>query len=34
MPLADRMALLPERSGQSEADLNLDLGPLGALLPR
>jgi Gas vesicle protein K len=33
MLLADRMALLRERFGLSEADLNLDLGPLGPLLP-
>ncbi len=34
MLLADRMALLRRRYGLSEEDLNLDLGPLGPLLPR
>ncbi len=34
MLLADRMALLRRRYGLSEDDLNLDLGPLGCLLPR
>jgi hypothetical protein len=34
MLLADRMAVLCQRFGLSEEDLNLDLGPLGPLLPR
>ena len=34
MLLQDRMALLRERFGLSPEDLNLDLGPLGPLLPR
>ena len=34
MLLSDRMATLREQFGLSEADLNLDLGPLGPLLPR
>lgn len=34
MLLCDRMARLREQFGLSEADLNLDLGPLGPLLPR
>jgi hypothetical protein len=32
--LEDRMALLRERFRLSDQDLNLDLGPLGPLLPR
>jgi CRISPR/Cas system-associated endonuclease Cas1 len=32
--LDDRMALLRERFHLSDQDLNLDLGPLGPLLPR
>jgi CRISPR/Cas system-associated endonuclease Cas1 len=32
--LEDRMGQLRERYGLSEQDLNLDLGPLGPLLPR
>jgi CRISPR/Cas system-associated endonuclease Cas1 len=34
MLLEDRMAELRARYGLSEQDLNLDLGPLGPLLPR
>jgi CRISPR/Cas system-associated endonuclease Cas1 len=34
MLLEDRMALLRERHRLSDQDLNLDLGPLGPLLPR
>ncbi len=34
MLLDDRMTRLREQFGLSEADLNLDLGPLGPLLPR
>ena len=34
MLLEDRMALLRERYRLSDQDLNLDLGPLGSLLPR
>ncbi|MBY8883544.1 gas vesicle protein K [Streptomyces sp. PTM05] len=34
MILADRMAELCERYGLTMDDLNLDLGPLGTLLPR
>jgi hypothetical protein len=34
MLLQDRMEQLRERYGLSQADLNLDLGPLGPLLPR
>lgn len=34
MLLHDRMTRLREQFGLSEADLNLDLGPLGPLLPR
>ncbi|WP_435174188.1 gas vesicle protein K [Actinacidiphila sp. bgisy145] len=34
MVLQDRMAELCERYGLSMSDLNLDLGPLGSLLPR
>ncbi|PWI42930.1 gas vesicle protein K [Streptomyces sp. ICBB 8177] len=34
MILADRMAELCERYGLTMEDLNLDLGPLGTLLPR
>jgi hypothetical protein len=34
MLLADRMAVLRDRFDLSEEDLNLDLGPLGPLLPR
>ena len=34
MLLAERMAELRARYGLSEEDLNLDLGPLGSLLPR
>ncbi|PAU45015.1 gas vesicle protein K [Streptomyces albireticuli] len=34
MLLADRMAELRERYGLEPADLNVDLGPLGPLLPR
>ena len=34
MLLCDRMTRLREQFGLSEADLNLDLGPLGPLLPR
>jgi Gas vesicle protein K len=34
MLLEDRMARLRERYDLSEEDLNLDLGPLGTLLPR
>jgi CRISPR/Cas system-associated endonuclease Cas1 len=34
MLLEDRMALLRERYRLSDQDLNLDLGPLGPLLPR
>jgi hypothetical protein len=34
MLLCERMATLREQFGLSEADLNLDLGPLGPLLPR
>ena len=34
MLLQDRMAHLRERFGLSPEDLNLDLGPLGPLLPR
>jgi CRISPR/Cas system-associated endonuclease Cas1 len=34
MLLEDRMALLGERYRLSDQDLNLDLGPLGPLLPR
>lgn len=34
MLLQDRLALLRERFGLSPEDLNLDLGPLGPLLPR
>ncbi len=33
MLLNDRMTRLRERFGLSQADLNLDLGPLGSLLP-
>jgi hypothetical protein len=33
MALEDRMAQLREHFGLSAADLNLDLGPLGKLLP-
>ncbi len=32
--LAERMDQLKERYGLSDQDLNLDLGPLGPLLPR
>ena len=32
--LEDRMGRLRERYGLSDQDLNLDLGPLGPLLPR
>jgi CRISPR/Cas system-associated endonuclease Cas1 len=32
--LEDRMGLLRERYGLSDQDLNLDLGPIGPLLPR
>ncbi|MFJ4682973.1 gas vesicle protein K [Streptomyces sp. NPDC091377] len=34
MLLADRMAELRDRYGLRPEDLNLDLGPLGPLLPR
>jgi len=34
MLLCDRMSRLREQFGLSEADLNLDLEPLGPLLPR
>jgi CRISPR/Cas system-associated endonuclease Cas1 len=34
MLLKDRMARLRERYRLSDQDLNLDLGPLGPLLPR
>jgi hypothetical protein len=34
MLLQDRMTQLLERHGLSHSDLNLDLGPLGSLLPR
>jgi hypothetical protein len=34
MLLADRMTVLRQRFNLSEQDLNLDLGPLGPLLPR
>ena len=34
MALADQMARLREHFGLTEEDLNLDLGPLGSLLPR
>jgi CRISPR/Cas system-associated endonuclease Cas1 len=34
MLLEDRMGLLRERYRLSNQDLNLDLGPLGPLLPR
>lgn len=34
MLLDDRMSRLRERFGLSPEDLNLDLGPLGPLLPR
>ncbi|WP_087930738.1 gas vesicle protein K [Streptomyces albireticuli] len=34
MLLADRMAELRERYGLEPEDLNVDLGPLGPLLPR
>jgi CRISPR/Cas system-associated endonuclease Cas1 len=34
MLLEDRMAQLRERYRLSDQDLNLDLGPLGPLLPR
>lgn len=34
MLLADRMAELRARYGLDASDLNLDLGPLGPLLPR
>jgi CRISPR/Cas system-associated endonuclease Cas1 len=34
MLLEDRMGLLRERYRLSDQDLNLDLGPLGPLLPR
>jgi hypothetical protein len=34
MVLQDRMAELCDRYGLTMADLNLDLGPLGTLLPR
>ena len=34
MLLEDRMALLRARYRLSDQDLNLDLGPLGPLLPR
>ncbi|MFJ8357946.1 gas vesicle protein K [Streptomyces sp. NPDC093984] len=34
MLLEDRMAQLRERYGLRPEDLNLDLGPLGSLLPR
>lgn len=34
MLLEDRMAQLRERYGLRPEDLNLDLGPLGTLLPR
>jgi len=34
MLLEDRMTELRERYGLSAADLNIDLGPLGPLLPR
>jgi CRISPR/Cas system-associated endonuclease Cas1 len=34
MLLEDRMARLRERYRLSDQDLNLDLGPLGPLLPR
>ncbi|MBQ0987422.1 gas vesicle protein K [Streptomyces sp. F63] len=34
MPLEERMAELRERFGLRPEDLNLDLGPLGTLLPR
>ena len=32
--LEDRMGRLRERYGLSDQDLNLDLGPIGPLLPR
>lgn len=34
MLLSDRMTHLREQFGLSDTDLNLDLGPLGPLLPR
>ena len=34
MILQDRMTELCERYGLTMEDLNLDLGPLGSLLPR
>lgn len=34
MLLEERLAELRDRYGLSEADLNIDLGPLGPLLPR
>jgi Gas vesicle protein K len=34
MMLEDRMASICTRFGLSPADLNIDLGPLGTLLPR
>ncbi|WP_020674113.1 gas vesicle protein K [Amycolatopsis nigrescens] len=34
MLLEERLTSLRERYGLSAADLNLDLGPLGSLLPR
>jgi Gas vesicle protein K len=34
MLLHDRMSRLRDRYGIAEEDLNLDLGPLGTLLPR
>ena len=34
MLLADRMSVLRERFGLAPEDLNIDLGPLGPLLPR
>jgi hypothetical protein len=34
MLLQDRMTRLLERHGLSHSELNLDLGPLGSLLPR
>jgi hypothetical protein len=34
MLLDDRMAQLLERFGLAREELNLDLGPLGTLLPR
>jgi hypothetical protein len=34
MALEQRMAELREHFGLSEEDLNLDLGPLGSLMPR